>query len=81
MADAILVLNAGSSSVKFSLYANENDGARARLRGQIEGLYTAPKFSASDVQGALLHRRDWEASTTLGHEGAIDVSSTSCNTS
>ena len=72
MADAILVLNAGSSSLKFSLYANENDGPRGWLRGQIEGLYTAPKFSANDVQGALLHRRDWKASTALGHEGAID---------
>ncbi|MFD1692439.1 hypothetical protein ACFSHR_15685 [Azotobacter chroococcum] len=37
MQNAILVLNAGSSSLKFSLFADHPGGPELRLRGQIEG--------------------------------------------
>ena len=43
--DAILVLNAGSSSLKFSVYEIDASGEPAPLsRGQIEGLGTRPRF-------------------------------------
>ena len=52
MADIILVLNAGSSSIKFSVFDTTGGGLELLLRGQIEGLYTAARFGATDRQGA-----------------------------
>ena len=72
MTDAILVLNAGSSSIKFSLFLAQTDQLQLRLRGQIEGLYTAPRFIAKDVAGATLKEHQWNDGMRLGHDGAID---------
>jgi acetate kinase len=59
MNDYVLVLNAGSSSLKFSVYARPESGAwRPEARGQIEGIGTAPKFSAKDAAGAVLAKED-----------------------
>jgi len=71
MADSIVVLNAGSSSLKFSLFLLEDGAPRLRLRGQTEGLYTTPKFSAKDAAGAIVASRDWGAGEKVGHDGAI----------
>jgi len=55
MTDAILTLNAGSSSLKFSLFSIAPDsGLIPELRGQIEGIGTAPKFFAKDEHGAVV---------------------------
>ncbi len=70
-AEAVLVLNAGSSSVKFSLYADARDDARPRLRGQIEGLQSSPDFVARDEQGRVVHRREWREAGSLSHRDAI----------
>lgn len=72
MADVILVLNAGSSSIKFSVFAVQPDSQELLLRGQIEGLHTAPRFSAKNPAGATIGERTWDAGTRLGHAGAID---------
>jgi acetate kinase len=72
MTDAILILNAGSSSIKFSLFLVQPDQLQLRMRGQIEGLYTAPRFVAKDAAGAKLKEHKWEEGTRLGHDGAID---------
>ena len=69
MADAIIVLNAGSSSLKFSLYALAGTNLVLDVRGQIEGLLTAPRFVALDVTGALIAERTWSAAM-LDHAGA-----------
>jgi acetate kinase len=71
MADAILVLNAGSSSVKFSAFLNR-ERPELLLRGQIEGLFTQPHFVARDTAGNPVGDRTWEPGTKLGHEGAIE---------
>jgi acetate kinase len=71
MADAILVLNAGSSSVKFSAFDAGGDNLALLLRGQIEGLYTAPRFSAEDAHGAEIGTKVWGEGVELGHAGAI----------
>jgi acetate kinase len=71
MTDAILVLNAGSSSIKFSLFLAQADKLVLQLRGQIEGLYTAPRFAAKDAAGANLGVHTWDDGTRLGHDGAI----------
>jgi acetate kinase len=48
--DATLVINAGSSSIKFAVYANGRAPAR-KLRGLIDGLGARPRFAASDDAG------------------------------
>jgi len=69
--DAILVLNAGSSSIKFSLFAEAQADPELQCRGQIEGLYTAPRFVARDAAGAQLAEKAWGEGARLGHEGAL----------
>jgi acetate kinase len=70
MSDALLVLNAGSSSLKFSVFLDV-DPPQPLLRGRIEGLLTAPRFAA--YAGAnLIAEKEWPAGTPLGHQGAIE---------
>src|SRR4051812_37981542 len=48
-----LVLNAGSSSLKFCLFQQPSRAAwRVEARGQIEGLGTAPRLTVKDGSGA-----------------------------
>jgi acetate kinase len=55
MHDYALVLNAGSSSLKFSVYWRpEVDDWRLASRGQIEGVGTSPRISARDATGQVL---------------------------
>ncbi|MBZ5489897.1 MAG: acetate/propionate family kinase [Acidobacteriia bacterium] len=72
MTDVILVLNAGSSSIKFSVFQAQTPGLEPCFRGQIEGLHTAPRFVAKDPAGTTIRERTWEKGTSLGHAGAID---------
>src|SRR5436190_2153355 len=71
MADAIAVLNAGSSSFKFSLFAQEAGGMALVSRGQAEGLYTSPRFVAKDSGGAVIAEKAWGDGVKLGHDGAL----------
>jgi acetate kinase len=51
----VLVINAGSSSLKFCVYhPGDGDGWLLEARGQIEGIGTSPKFTARDGAGAVL---------------------------
>ena len=75
MAGSILVLNAGSSSLKFALFGF---GALARTlrpmaRGQVEDLDTAPHLLAHDPDGALVADRRWPAGMPGGaFEAVVD---------
>ena len=71
MAQAILVLNAGSSSLKFSAFDAGGAGLPLMLHGQVEGLYTAARFTARDAQGNNIGARTWEAGHRIGHAEAI----------
>ena len=72
MADnTILVLNAGSSSLKFSLFLEQDKTLQPVLGGQLQGLYTAPQFQARDAAGAVIGEHRWEEGHRLGHDGAI----------
>ena len=70
MSEALLVLNAGSSSLKFSVFVDDNP-PRLLLRGQLEGLSTRPRLVAR-ANGAVVHEKEWPVGTRLGHDGAID---------
>ena len=71
MADAILVLNAGSSSLKFSVFV-DGEPPKPLFRGQLEGLFTQPHFVARDHAAGIVGEKEWAAGTRLGHEGAIE---------
>jgi acetate kinase len=72
MANAILVVNAGSSSIKFSVFVERAGAPSLALRGQIEGLYTRAHFVAKDAAGATVSEKTWDAGAKPGHEGAVD---------
>ncbi len=57
MTDAILVLNAGSSSLKFQVF-DRRGGLAMRLRGQISSIGTKPRFTARNADGAQIVARD-----------------------
>jgi acetate kinase len=62
MTDYTLVLNAGSSSLKFCTYRRtEQDAWRLDSRGQIEGIGSAPHFVAKDAGGQRLVDRDLDS--------------------
>ncbi|RIL02168.1 MAG: acetate kinase [Proteobacteria bacterium] len=72
MAAAILVLNAGSSSLKGSLFAAD-DGALALLaHGEIASLARAPRFTSEDGAGRRVAERHWTESESLTHDAALD---------
>ncbi|MGZ8273652.1 MAG: acetate/propionate family kinase [Burkholderiaceae bacterium] len=72
MTEAIVVLNAGSSSFKFSLFATSGQDLTLVARGQAEGLYTSPRFVAKNSAGEVLDEKKWNESEALGHEGALE---------
>ena len=55
MADYALVLNAGSSSLKFSVYQRQDDQDwRLSSRGQIEGIGRSPRITAKDAEAQVV---------------------------
>jgi acetate kinase len=55
MSETILVVNAGSSSIKFQLFSvGAGDELRRRLKGQIEGIGVHPRLVAKGVGGETL---------------------------
>ncbi len=73
MSDVIVVLNAGSSSLKFTLYEERGETLGVLADGQVEGLFTDPRFSVKDGKGRLVGERTWPAGTQLGQQGAVEA--------
>jgi acetate kinase len=74
MADAILVVNAGSSSLKFSAFAPADGLDPTPLfKGQIEGIGTRPRFIARDADGTALVDRSYDAKEVSDHDAAIGI--------
>jgi len=72
VSDAILVLNAGSSSLKFSAFAVEDNG-RLLAHGQVDGIGNVPRFVLHDGVGTLIEDRALADDETLDHERALDL--------
>jgi acetate kinase len=69
MREPILVINAGSSSIKFSVFETAADRSLAAgAHGQVEGIGTSPHLVASDACGRRLAD---QAVAADGHDGAI----------
>ena len=71
MRDAILVLNAGSSSLKFSVFVCGADLAML-VAGNIEELQGRARFRATDATAAIVDEHAWADETPPGHDGAIE---------
>lgn len=72
MTQRILVLNAGSSSVKFATFALRDDDPALELKGQVAGIgQGTTKLSVSDAAGKKL---DWGSAASLAsHEDALGL--------
>jgi acetate kinase len=53
--DTLLVVNAGSSSVKFQVFAVEGGAPKRLIKGQVDGIRTRPRLRAAD-QTALFEQ-------------------------
>jgi acetate kinase len=70
--DAILVVNAGSTSLKFAAYAAEAAGSQKLLcHGQIDSMHDAPRFAATDPAGKKLGAHEWGAGNPIDHKTAL----------
>jgi acetate kinase len=78
--DAILVLNAGSSSLKFSVFSaySPSTGAAALLvHGQVEGIGTAPRLVLRNERGEIVEDNRF-AGSDFDHERAFGVAVERC---
>jgi acetate kinase len=70
----ILVLNAGSSSLKFALYqAGPAESLRLSSRGEIERIGAEPHFVVTDASGKVLAEQNWEAEKSVGVHDLLQV--------
>jgi acetate kinase len=73
MDDYAVVLNAGSSSLKFCVYRRpEVEAWRLETRGLIEGIGTSPRFAAKDGTGARLDAHELDKSAVHDGRTALD---------
>jgi acetate kinase len=73
MDDYALVLNAGSSSLKFCVFGKPaGEGWRQASRGQIEGIGTSPRISARNGDRQVLINQDLDAGI-LDQRSALDA--------
>ncbi len=78
MTDVLLALNAGSSSIKFSLFVTrgETDTLSFLYRGGVEGIGSEPRFLVDDSRGQRLvdeRLTAKKAGATLGHEETLGL--------
>ena len=69
MADALLILNAGSSSLKFSVFLDAAP-PKLLLQGEIDGIITDSRFRVWDA--SQLRLAEQQFGRALGHAGAIE---------
>ena len=74
MADTVLVVNAGSSSIKFSTF--EVGASRAlglAVKGQMDGIGTQPRLRARDARGGALTDQKYPADEVPDVPAAMDA--------
>jgi acetate kinase len=69
--DAIVVLNAGSSSIKFCTFRRGDAGLERELRGQVSGLGTAPRIAARRGADVVVDRALED--NAANHAQALDL--------
>ena len=72
MANAFVVLNAGSTSVKFAAYTGDDaDSLDLVCRGQLDGIGSQPRFAAKNSKGEVIETRTWNKERPLDREEAL----------
>jgi acetate kinase len=72
--DTILTVNAGSSSVKFQVFAVDGEGGLLRLiKGQIDGVGSRPRLRASGATGEKLAERAYPIESVEDVPAALRV--------
>ncbi len=72
MAKGILVINAGSTSVKFAAYRHDGgDDLSRAARGQIEGIGSQPHFIVKGADNKPIDAHEWESDDPLTQDGAL----------
>jgi acetate kinase len=75
--DTILVVNAGSSSVKFQVFEADGDGRlRRQIKGQMDGIGSRPRLRATDVNGDPLAERAYPVENVVDVPAALTVAGT-----
>ena len=72
--DTILIVNAGSSSVKFQVFAADSEGRLSRqIKGQMDGIGTRPRLRANDATGEKLADRAYPIESVQDVPAALQV--------
>ena len=72
MSKGILVINGGSTSVKFAGYRHDGgENLSVVCRGQVEGIGSHPSFVAKGPDGKPVDAHEWEAEHPLNQDGAL----------
>jgi acetate kinase len=73
VSETILVVNAGSSSIKFQLFSvSSGDQLKRLLKGQIEGVGVKPHLIARGVSGEVLIDETWPSAEVKDVPAALD---------
>src|SRR5262245_56370144 len=73
MTPTILVLNAGSSSIKFQVFAvSGGAGLARRIKGQMEGIGSRPRLLARNADGKVLVDQTWSQADASSVPAALD---------
>jgi acetate kinase len=73
MTETILVVNAGSSSIKFMLFALDGGNLRQRMKGQIEGIGARLRLKASESGEAPIIDEARGSSDSAGDDEAVGM--------
>jgi len=71
MSRALISLNAGSSSLKFAVFATTDEGPERIAAGKLEGIGTAPRLVVRDANGSSMADRAWPQGAALTHEALL----------
>jgi acetate kinase len=70
--DTILVVNAGSSSVKFQIFSVEGEGkVRRQIKGQMDGIGSRPRLRATGADGDSLADRAYPIESVMDIPAAL----------
>jgi len=72
MTDAVLVINAGSTSLKFAVYgADSSDALPVLCRGEIEEMQDGARFKVLDAASKALGEHGWGKGQSIDHKTAL----------
>ncbi len=71
--DTILVVNAGSSSVKFQVFGIEVGDLKRQIKGQVDGIGTRPQLRASDANGHVIMDRAYTPAEASNVPAALQL--------